>query len=105
MSHMSVHNTHSLQHMRVRGGGDNTQYYTVSNNAHVRDHVTCNAHVHDHVTCNAHVHDHVTCNAHVRDHVTCNAHVYVTMLCCFILILDAKCMYCYMFRYEGMELH
>ena len=75
MSHMSVHNTHSLQHMRVRGGGNNTQYYTVSSNAHVRDHVTCNAHVCDHVTCNAHVRDHVTCNAHVRDHVTCNAHV------------------------------
>ena len=55
MSHMSVHNTHSLQRMRVRGRGDNTQYYTVSNNAHVRDHVTCNAHVRDHVTCNVHV--------------------------------------------------
>ena len=30
-----VHNTHSLRHMRVRGGGDNAQLKT-SSNAHVR---------------------------------------------------------------------
>ena len=65
--------------------------------------MTCNAQVSDHVTCNAQVSDHVTCNAQVSDHVTRNAHV--TMQCLCRLNLDAQCMYCYMFRYKGMDLH